>query len=909
MRKHFIYTLWGIFATFVVSAMLAFFAIWNGWIGYMPDIEDLQNPISRFATQVYSADGKVLGTWNLNKENRIVIPYKKMSPYLIKALVATEDARFYEHSGIDYRALGRAIIKRGILGQANAGGGSTITQQLAKQLYSEKAGSTLERLLQKPIEWVIAIRLERYYTKQEIIALYLNYFDFLHNAVGIKTAANTYFNKEPKDLTLCEAATLIGLCKNPSLFNPVRYPDRARDRRNVVLSQMVKAGYLSRGEYSRYAAEPLTLNFHRTDHKDGTATYLREYLRHYMMAKRPERGNYPSWNYAQFVTDSILWNTDPLYGWCNKNYKKDGSPYNVYSDGLKVFTTIDSRMQRYAEEAVYQHVARYLQPIFSKETARKPSSPYSDKLTPKQIKVILNRSITQSERYQTMKAAGCSEQEIHDAFRKKIDMTVFTYHGDVDTLMSPLDSIRYYKTYLRSGFMSMDPKTGAVKAYVGGLDYSHFMYDMVSLGRRQVGSTIKPFLYSLAMENGFSPCDLAPNRQHTYMVAGRPWTPRNANHSRYGQMVTLKWGLQQSNNWISAYLMSKLNPQQFVQMLRDFGINSPDIHASMSLCLGPCEVSVSEMVSAYTAFANHGIRTAPMFVSRIEDNEGNTLATFQPRLAMENGFSPCDLAPNRQHTYMVAGRPWTPRNANHSRYGQMVTLKWGLQQSNNWISAYLMSKLNPQQFVQMLRDFGINSPDIHASMSLCLGPCEVSVSEMVSAYTAFANHGIRTAPMFVSRIEDNEGNTLATFQPRMNEVIGAENAMKMLTMLMGVVDGGTAGRLRYRYNLEGQIGAKTGTTNNNSDGWFIGFTPQLVSGCWVGGEERDIHFDSMSMGQGATMALPIWAIFMKKVYADPTLGIRPDVKFDLPDGYDPCSKPKSDQDDFEQVDGIDEVFE
>ena len=774
MRKHFIYTLWGIFATFVVSVMLAFFAIWNGWIGYMPDIEDLQNPISRFATQVYSADGKVLGTWNLNKENRIVIPYKKMSPYLIKALVATEDARFYEHSGIDYRALGRAIIKRGILGQTNAGGGSTITQQLAKQLYSEKAGSTLERLLQKPIEWVIAIRLERYYTKQEIIALYLNYFDFLHNAVGIKTAANTYFNKEPKDLTLCEAATLIGLCKNPSLFNPVRYPDRARDRRNVVLSQMVKAGYLSRGEYSRYAAEPLTLNFHRTDHKDGTATYLREYLRHYMMAKRPERGNYPSWNYAQFVTDSILWNTDPLYGWCNKNYKKDGSPYNVYSDGLKVFTTIDSRMQRYAEEAVYQHVARYLQPIFSKETARKPSSPYSDKLTPKQIKVILNRSITQSERYQTMKAAGCSEQEIHDAFRKKIDMTVFTYHGDVDTLMSPLDSIRYYKTYLRSGFMSMDPKTGAVKAYVGGLDYSHFMYDMVSLGRRQVGSTIKPFLYSLAMENGFSPCDLAPNRQHTYMVAGRPWTPRNANHSRYGQMVTLKWGLQQSNNWISAYLMSKLNPQQFVQMLRDFGINSPDIHASMSLCLGPCEVSVSEMVSAYTAFANHGIRTSPMFVSRIEDNEGNTLATFQPR---------------------------------------------------------------------------------------------------------------------------------------MNEVIGAENAMKMLTMLMGVVDGGTAGRLRYRYNLEGQIGAKTGTTNNNSDGWFIGFTPQLVSGCWVGGEERDIHFDSMSMGQGATMALPIWAIFMKKVYADPTLGIRPDVKFDLPDGYNPCYKPKSDQDDFEQVDGIDEVFE
>ena len=776
MRKRFIHILWAVFGTGILTVILAFVAIWFGMIGYMPDIEDLQNPINRFATQVYSADGKVLGTWNLNKENRIVIPYKKMSPYLIKALVATEDERFYEHSGIDFRALGRAIVKRGILGQTNAGGGSTITQQLAKQLYSEKAGSTMERLLQKPIEWVIAVKLERYYTKEEILALYLNYFDFLHNAVGIKTAANTYFNKEPKNLTLCESATLIGLCKNPSLFNPVRYPERARERRNVVLSQMVKAGYLSRSEYSQYAAEPLTLNFHRTDHKDGSATYLREFLRQYMMAKRPERSDYPSWNRAQFVVDSTQWENDPLYGWCNKNYKKDGSPYNVYSDGLKVFTTIDSRIQQYAEEAMYQHVARYLQPRFSAEIARKPSSPYSDKLTPKQIKSILNRSITQSERYRTMKAAGYSEDEIKAAFRKKQEMTVFTYHGDIDTLMSPLDSIRYYKSFLRSGFMSMDPKTGAVKAYVGGLDYTHFMYDMVSLGRRQVGSTIKPFLYSLAMSNGFQPCDLAPNRQQTYMVAGRPWTPRNANHSRAGQMVPLSWGLAQSSNWVSAYLMSKLNPQQFVQMLRDFGINSPDIHASMSLCLGPCEVSVSEMVSAYTVFANHGIRTAPMFVNRIEDNEGNTIATFQPR---------------------------------------------------------------------------------------------------------------------------------------MNEVISADNAMKMLTMLMGVVDNGTAGRLRYRYNLEGQIGAKTGTTNNNSDGWFIGFTPQLVSGCWVGGEERDIHFDSMSMGQGATMALPIWAIFMKKVYADPSLGISPAIKFDLPEDYNPCSRKAAEQDDFEEVGtgSIDEVFE
>ena len=772
MRKRFIHILWALLAGGFVSAIVGFFAIWFGWIGYMPDIEDLQNPINRFATQVYSSDGKVIGTWNLNKENRIVIPYKKMSPYLVQALVATEDERFYEHSGIDFRALGRAIIKRGILGQTNAGGGSTITQQLAKQLYSSTAQSAAQRMFQKPIEWVIAIKLERYYTKEEIIALYLNYFDFLHNAVGIKTAANTYFNKEPKNLTVCEAATLIGLCKNPSFFNPVRYPERAKERRNVVLSQMVKAGYMDRAEYQNYSSEPLTLNFHRTDHKDGTATYLREFLRQYMMAKRPVRTDYPSWNNVQFVADSIAWDTDPLYGWCNKNFKKDGSPYNVYSDGLKVFTTIDSRMQKYAEEAVYQHVARYLQPAFDKENKPKPSSPYSDKLTPQQIRNILNRSITQSERWRTMKAAGCTPEEIKEAFRKKIEMTVFTYHGDIDTLMSPLDSIRYYKGFLRSGFMSMDPKTGAVKAYVGGLDYPHFMYDMVSLGRRQVGSTIKPFLYSLAMENGFTPCDYAPNRQQTYIVAGRPWTPRNVSHARYGQMVPLKWGLAQSNNWISAYLMSKLNPNQFVQILHDFGIHNPDIHASMSLCLGPCEVSVSEMVSAYTVFANHGIRTAPMFVSRIEDNEGNTIATFQPR---------------------------------------------------------------------------------------------------------------------------------------MNEVIGAANAMKMLTMLMGVVDNGTAGRLRYRYNFQGQIGAKTGTTNNNSDGWFIGFTPQLVSGCWVGGEDRDIHFDRGQMGQGATMALPIWAIFMKKVYADRSLGIDPMAKFDLPEDYNPCGR-KAEEDDFTE-NGIDEVFE
>lgn len=770
MRRKFIHTLWILLGCIVGITVAIFAAIWQGWIGYMPPIDELQNPINRFATQIYSADGKVMGTWNFNRENRIPVSYDKLSPNLVAALVATEDERFYDHSGIDFIALGRALVKRGILGHENAGGGSTITQQLAKQLYSETAHSTFERLMQKPIEWVIAVKLERTYTKEEIIALYLNYFDFLHNAVGIKTAANTYFNKEPIDLTVTEAATLIGLCKNPSLFNPVRYPERATKRRNVVLAQMCKSGFLSEEEYRHYSAEDLTLNFHRTDHKDGTATYFREFLRQYMMAKRPEVGNYPSWNRRQYVIDSIAWVSDPLYGWCNKNYKKDGKPYNVYTDGLKVFTTIDSRMQQYAEEAVYGHVAKYLQPQFTKENKLKPNAPFTSELSAKDVKQIMRRAVIQSERYRVMKAAGATDAEIDKSFRTKTDMTVFTYHGDIDTVMTPLDSIRYYKSFLRAGFVSIEAQTGAVKAYVGGLNYNHFMYDMVMDGRRQVGSTIKPFLHALAMENGFSPCDKAPNVQQTYIVAGKAWTPRNANRRRYGQMVTLKWGLAQSNNWISAYLMSKLNPVQFVNLLHEFGINNPDIHPSMALCLGPCEVSVAEMVSAYTTFANGGIRCAPMFVSRIEDSEGNVVARFQPR---------------------------------------------------------------------------------------------------------------------------------------MNEVISSSSAYKMLEELMAVVDEGTAGRLRYKFNIEGQIGGKTGTTNRNSDAWFMGFTPQLVSGCWVGGEDRDIHFDSMTWGQGASMALPIWAYYMKKVYRDKTLGYDSTSKFTIPDDFNACEK---EEDDSSML-GVDEVYE
>ena len=767
MRKKLIYTLWIILATTVLTVLAFFIAIWNGWIGYMPDMENLQNPIDRYASQIYSADGKVLGTWNKSRENRIHVEYSNLSPYLVQALVATEDVRFYEHSGVDFISLGRAIVKRGLLGQTSAGGGSTITQQLAKQLYSNTAGSTFERMMQKPIEWVIAIKLERNFTKEEILTMYLNYFDFLHNAVGIKTAANTYFNKEPKDLTVEEAAVLIGLCKNPSYFNPVRHADRCKERRNVVLSQMRKAGYISQSDCDKLSEKDIVLNFHRTDHKEGSATYLREYLRRYMTAKRPERSDYPSWQYVQFHIDSLAWESDPLFGWCNKNRKKDGSNYSIYEDGLKIYTTIDSRMQKYAEESVYAHVVKFLQPQFSAEIKRKPNAPFSNQLTAKEVRAILLRSVHQSERYRAMKAAGCSEEEINKSFRQPIDMTVFSYKGEIDTTMTPLDSIRYYKSFLRSGFVSMDVKTGAVKAYVGGLDFAHFQYDMAADGRRQVGSTIKPLLYSLAMENGFSPCDMAPNWQQTYMVAGRPWTPRNANHSRAGQMVSLKWGLAQSSNWVSAYLMSKLDPHQFVELLHNYGINNPDIHPSLSLCLGPCDITVMEMVSAYTAFANHGIRCAPMFVSRIEDNEGNVIARFEPQLS---------------------------------------------------------------------------------------------------------------------------------------EVISEESAYKMLVLLQGVIDGGTGGRIRHRYHITAQMGGKTGTTNRNSDAWFMAVTPSLVSGCWVGGEDRDIHFDSMAWGQGATMALPIYAYFIKKVYRDGMLPYSQDETFDIPADFNPCDK--ADADDFSAIEDV-----
>lgn len=628
MRRAIVHFLWGGLAIVVAFCLMFFIAVWNGWIGYMPDMDTLSNPIDKFATQVYSANGKLIGTWNEDNGNRVAVDYNSISPNLVHALVATEDERFYEHSGIDFIALGRAIIKRGILGHHEAGGGSTITQQLAKQLYSEKAHSTLERMLQKPIEWIIAIKLERYFTKEEIIAMYLNYFDFLHNAVGIKRAANIYFDKEPWQLNLDESAILVGMCKNPSMFNPVRYQDRCRQRRNVVLAQMLKCGYITSEQYGQASAQPLELHISREKLVAGAGSYFQAFLKQYMMAELPLRENYPAWRERQYVLDSIAWATDPLYGWCNKNHKRNGDNYNVNADGLRIFTTIDTRMQQYAEQAVREHVGRSLQTAFNQENHYKPNAPFSSGISRQQIKNSINRSIRQSTRFLRMKEAGASPEEIIRAFRTPVDMTVFTYHGPEERTMTPIDSIIYYKSFLRSAFMSMDPHTGAVKAYVGGVDYDHFKYDVVMGGRRQVGSTIKPFLYALAMQNGMTPCTTVRNVQHSY----GGWTPRNGSKARYGQAVPLKWALQHSNNWISASLITTLGPQQFVGILHDFGLNNPDIdrNATPVLSLGPCEVSVGEMVSAYTAFANGGVRCAPMFVTKIEDSHGNVIAKFQP---------------------------------------------------------------------------------------------------------------------------------------------------------------------------------------------------------------------------------------------------------------------------------------
>lgn len=615
---------WSIFALGLASIILIFWLITKGALGYLPPLDELQNPKNTFATEVISSDMQLLGRY-YRQENRVGVNYEDISPNMINALIATEDARFYNHTGIDFKSLFRAIIKMG-----RAGGGSTITQQLAKQLWSPRANNIFERALQKPIEWVIATKLERLYSKEEILTMYLNQFDFLYNAVGIKSAAQVYFSTTPDQLRIEEAAMLVGMCKNPSMYNPRRRPERALNRRNTVLDQMCKYGYLSSQECDSLQALPVDIKYQSVDHKQGLAPYFREYLRQILTAKEPKKSNYSEWNAHQYDIDMRLWRENPLYGFCNKNHKPDGTPYDLYHDGLRIYTTIDSRMQKYAEEAVSEHM-QDLQKSFFREKRKKSYAPFSKDLTEEDIDGIMNRSMRQTDRYRGLKKQGLNENDIRKVFNTPVAMRVFSYDGLIDTTMTPMDSIRWNKHFLRCGFMSMDAHSGAVKAYVGGPNFAHFQYDMVTTGRRQVGSTIKPYLFTLAMDEGMWPCDSTVNDSITLIDGnGVAWTPRDDHHANQGEMVTLNWGLEKSSNWITAYLMSLFTPEQLVRMMRSFGIEGP-LEPVVSLCLGPCEVSVQEMVDAYTTFPNKGIRVEPMYVTRIEDNNGNVLATFVPK--------------------------------------------------------------------------------------------------------------------------------------------------------------------------------------------------------------------------------------------------------------------------------------
>ena len=750
--------MWTVFGLFVAAIFLFFFLIYNGVIGYMPPVEELKNPRDRFASVVYSADGQEIGRYFRNTGNRVYADFDEISEHVVDALIATEDVRFEDHSGIDGRALGRVLLRTLIMRQKNAGGGSTLTQQLAKQLYSPESSGFFSRALQKPIEWMIAVKLERYYSKDEIIKMYLNQFDFLYNAVGIKSAAWVYFGKEAKDLNVQEAATLVGMVKNPAFYNPVRHYERTLQRRNVVFEQMQKAGLLTEAEVDSLSQLPIELNFHKVDHKDGVAPYFREELRRVLRAKKPERSNYRGWETQKFIDDSIAWETNPLFGWIEKNPKPDGSKYDIYADGLKIYTTIDTRMQQYAEEAVAKHMGGYLQPAFFREKRGQSSAPYSSdrrELSEIRLNHLLRSAMRNTDRYRTMQKAGASRSEIEQAFRTPREMKVFSYHGMIDTVMTPLDSVRYHKSFLRCGFMAVDPRNGHIKAYVGGPDFSFFQYDMVSTGRRQIGSTVKPFLYAYAMEEGYTPCDVFLNSQ--------------------------------------------------------------------------------------------------------------------PVLQDENGV------------------PWMPRNAGSARVGEMVDLRWALTMSNNWISARLISALSPASLVRTMHNFGINS-HLDPVLSLCLGPCDVSVKEMAGAYTAFANNGMRVDPMMVTAIADSNGNIISEFTPKHTEVLSQKAYYRILSMLLNVVDSGTAHRLRSTYGITAQMGGKTGTTNYNADGWFMGFTPDLVAATWVGGDERFIHFNNMGYGQGAAMALPIYGLFMKKVYADSSLPYSQSARFEFPEDLNLCEK-------------------
>jgi len=700
-----------------------------GVFGELPSVEELQNPKNNLATEVYSSDMKVLGKYY--SENRVNIKFEDLDKDLVEALVATEDARFYEHSGIDIKALLRAVT--GIFGGGSSGGGSTITQQLAKMMYprGEKL-SKPQLVIRKMKEWITATRLEKSYTKEEIMAMYLNKFDFLNLAVGIKSAAGIYFDKSCDSLEIHEAAMLVGMAKNPALFNPIRFPDRTKQRRNVVLSQMVKYGYLSKDKYDELKEKELGINFRPEDHNEGPAPYFREYLR-----------------------DNFL------KSWCEKHINPEtNKPYNVYKDGLRIYTTLDSRMQRYAEEAVEEHM-KELQTIFSKECLTKRNAPFAWNVSKDEIKRIMDASIKRSERYRELKRQGLSHDKILETFHVPVAMKVYSLRGDIDTVLTPFDSIKYYKSFLQTGFMAMEPQTGYVKAWVGGINHKHFKYDHVKVSKRQVGSTFKPFVYALAIQEGLSPCHQVPN-----------------------------------------------------------------------------------------------VRT-------------------------------CISLPE--------GGDWCPDNSDGLKgTGQMITLKKALALSVNFVTAWVMKQYGPAATVNLVKRLGVTS-EIPAVPSICLGTPDISVFEMLGANSTFANKGTYVQPTFITRIEDKNGKVLEEFIPNSDEVFSEEKAYVMIQLMQGVVQYGTGARLRGpKYKLTNQIAGKTGTTQHNADGWFIGLTPDLVGGAWVGGEDRSIHFNSIVEGQGATMALPIWGKFFTKVYADPALKVSKG-DFPRPKNLDPsleidCSK-------------------
>jgi hypothetical protein len=728
----------------IIGVFVFFWLISAGKLGFMPTFEELENPNNRFASEVYFADGPIMNRY-FEKENRKYIEYREIPQSVIDALIATEDVRFYDHSGVDVRGLFR--VAKGLLtANTSAGGGSTISQQLAKMLFPRESDlNVFELAIRKFREWVIAVRLEKSYTKEEILTMYLNKYDFLNLAVGISSAADIYFQVPLDSLKVEQAAMLIGMAKNSSYYNPVRRPELTLNRRNVVLSQMYKYDKITREECDSLKKLPLGLNFKRVDHKEGLATYFREYLRLFMTANKPDRKRYR--DLSQFRLDSIAWETNPLYGWCKKNVKVDGSHYDLYSDGLKIYTTLDSRMQKYAEEAVREHLSQDLQPLFDKEKVKKHRPPFSNDMTPTEIEEVLDRSIRQSERYRVLSKQGMSFKEIRKTFDQPLKMQVFTWNGIRDTVMTPLDSIKHYKSFFRSGFMVMQPQTGYIKAYVGGPDYRYFMYDMVSAGKRQVGSTIKPILYTLAMQEGLGPCDKVPNIPQTFILpTGEPWSARGGT-KRQGEMVTLRWGLANSENNISAWVLKQFTPEAVAQMAHKMGITS--------------------------------------FIDPVP--------------------------------------------------------------------------------------------------SVFLGTAEITVKEMVAAYSIFANKGVYNSPLPVYRIEDKYGNVLQEFRPESREVITENTAYLMCNLLEGVVTGGTGVRLRYKYKLMNPMGGKTGTTQKHADGWFMGVTPDLVGGVWVGAEDRSIHFQNLANGQGASMALPIWAKFLLKAYADPRLKMS-DRPFDRPAG-------------------------